>query len=32
MEESKQQSLSKPQISKMSNILQKTTMLAPAQL
>lgn len=32
MEESKQQSISKTPLSKMSNVLQKTAMLAPSQL
>lgn len=32
MEESKQHSLSKTPLSKMSNVLQKTTMLDPHQL
>lgn len=32
MEESKQQSISKTPLSKMSNVLQKTAMLAPSHL
>lgn len=32
MDSSKQQSMDKPAISKMSNVLQKTTLLAPTQL